>query len=65
VKRNNGSIRAAHNAARKSKSRYAEKVRRGNMMYGPGCCGHRYSHDDIEKMKAEARRNGHHVNRWG
>lgn len=26
---------------RKGASRYAAKVKSGNMMYGPGCCGHR------------------------
>ena len=40
----------------RKKSRYAEKRAKGNMMYGPGCCGHTITPERIEKAKETARR---------
>ncbi len=45
-----------------NKSKYGEKLRNGNMMYGPGCCAHTVTHSQIEKAKEEARKRGHFRN---
>lgn len=37
------------------RSKYAEKKARGNMMYGPGCCAHSLT---TEQMRAIRLRNG-------
>lgn len=37
------------------KSKYQEKKSRGNMMYGPGCCAHSLTPD---QMRAIRMRNG-------
>lgn len=57
MKRNVESVRAAHNKSRKNKSRYAEKVKRGQM-YGPGCCAHSITKEQVEAGKERARRSG-------
>ncbi len=64
MKRNNSTVRSAHMAARhasgavESKSKYARKVKAGNQMYGPGCCGHKIKDDQIQQAKRAARREG-------
>lgn len=43
----------------RKKSRYAEKKESGKQMYGPGCCAHSITMAQIEKRKAECRRDQH------
>lgn len=38
-------------------SRYAEKVKRGQM-YGPGCCANRLTNEQVQQRKAQLREQG-------
>lgn len=64
MKRNNSTIRSGHVSARKAsgntegKSKYARKVKAGNQMYGPGCCGHRIKDEQIAAARRNARESG-------
>ena len=40
MKRNRNNVTAGRRKKANKRSRYAEKVARGNQMYGPGCCAH-------------------------
>jgi hypothetical protein len=41
AKRNQQTVRIEHQKKVGHTSKYAQKVRAGNQMYGPGCCAHR------------------------
>lgn len=49
MKRNQQSVRIGHMAkgTPAGKSKYAQKVRSGNQMYGPGCCAHKISRERV------------------
>lgn len=53
MKRNTTTNRQVRHGNRtKGKSGYAEKVRRGEQMYGPGCCGHRLTEQQVRAHKS-------------
>ena len=41
------------------KSRYKEKFDNGNQMYGPGCCAHKVTPAQVDKVKRDADARGH------
>lgn len=41
------------------KSRYKEKAKAGEQMYGPGCCAHKLAPGAIENAKQRAYERGH------
>lgn len=57
MKRNNNTVREGRRTKAGGKSRYAAKVAKGGMMYGPGCCGHRLNPTSAE-MARRRRENG-------
>lgn len=60
MKRNKQTIRAARKTHTQSgKSRYADKVKKGEQMYGPGCCAHRISNEQLAAVRRRARENEH------
>jgi hypothetical protein len=60
MKRNNSTVREARRVGKSTgRSRYAMKVRAGQQMYGPGCCGHRITETQVREHRAELRRSGH------
>lgn len=46
-------------AGEQTKSHYAQKIERGEQMYGPGCCAHKVTAGQIQAAKTEAHRRGH------
>ncbi len=46
-------------SAPSGQSPYGKKRASGNMMYGPGCCAHKVSPEQIAKAKQAARERGH------
>ena len=64
MKRNKTSTRAMRLRSKESRgitlgnSLYAQKVKRGEQMFGPGCCGHRLTADRIAAAKRLAREEG-------
>lgn len=60
MKRNKQTIRAARKTRTQSgKSRYADKVKSGTQMYGPGCCAHKVSSEQMAATRRRARESGH------
>jgi hypothetical protein len=62
MKRNNQTVRSGRRTRSNGKSKYAAKRASGNMMYGPGCCGHSYAitAEDRRKWAEQRRRNEQH-----
>ena len=59
MKRNKQTIRAARKSRTQSgKSRYADKQRRGEQMYGPGCCAHGITSEQMAATRRRARESG-------
>ena len=48
----------ATKSSRQGKSHYAAKRDRGDMMYGPGCCAHKVTSQQIAAAKQKAREEG-------
>lgn len=60
MKRNKQTIRAARKTRTQSgKSRYADKVKSSEQMYGPKCCAHSVSSEQVAAAKRRARESGH------
>ena len=38
-------------AHEQGESKYARKVKAGNQMYGPGCCGHRDPSHEVKRRR--------------
>jgi len=51
-------VRKHDDDSTRKESKYGQKRTSGKMMYGPGCCAHTISADQVRKAKEEARRNG-------
>lgn len=43
----------------RKKSKYATKRDGGKQMYGPGCCGHKYTMAQLDAKRAAVRASGH------
>jgi hypothetical protein len=58
VKRSKTSSRAMRNQRNATKgitkgnSLYAQKINRGNQMYGPGCCAHKLTMERMNSIRA-------------
>jgi hypothetical protein len=57
VKRNTETVKIGRLKKAGHRSRYAEKVERGQM-YGPGCCAHTVSDAQIQAARKKARETG-------
>lgn len=58
VKRNRATVSHARRKKATGKSRYKTKQEAGNQLYGPGCCAHTVSEQQVRKAKENARYNG-------
>lgn len=59
MKRNMNTVTAGRRVKAGGRSKYATKVASGNQLYGPGCCAHTRTAEQIAKGKAEAAKRGH------
>lgn len=48
-------------SAQRQKSKYATKRDSGKQMYGPGCCGHKLTLQQLDRYRAEVREARHYM----